>query len=98
PRRPTLFPYTTLFRSAVSTSTRTAIAKGCGARWPRRCGAWSRRRGRGCESARSRGSPHVVDPIAAVGKGQWEVLLEPAPIGVVRSEEHTSELQSRGHL
>src|SRR5439155_6377649 len=48
-----------------------------------------------CGTGRVRGSPHVVltrthRPGAACGYPLFSVL--------VRSEEHTSELQSRGHL
>src|SRR2546429_5054904 len=59
PPRSTLFPYTTLFRSAVFEGIRDA--------------------GSGTVGSRTR-------------------ALERARVGVVRSEEHTSELQSRLHL
>src|SRR2546429_6254505 len=74
PPRSTLFPYTTLFRSAASTASRTG---GAGSPTPARRAAPSsasstpsgpRRTGRACATT-------------------------PA-----RSEEHTSELQSRLHL
>src|SRR5215813_1267369 len=58
PPRPTLFPYTTLFRSAPSHSSRAGI-----------------RLGRCCRGSSSRARPRTR-----------------------RSEEHTSELQSRPHL
>src|SRR5690348_17876493 len=64
PPRSTLFPYTTLFRSLVSRSTRT--------------------RG-GTRSGRA--SSSVLDGAAAR-----------ASFDVMRSEEHTSELQSPVHL
>src|SRR5215510_16186205 len=64
PPRSTLFPYTTLFRSARGR-----------ARWRRRAMPRPRRR-----PARGRPSPAPPSPRPR------------------RSEEHTSELQSRGHL
>src|SRR5437870_9701749 len=64
PPRPTLFPYTTLFRSGTKHP-----------RFPE-----------GRHRSRLLQQP---DP--------FDVGLEPAP-GGMRSEEHTSELQSRGHL
>src|SRR5437870_6320174 len=64
PPRPTLFPYTTLFRSTSSSARRSS-----------RCRSTSRAAIR----------PSSIAPWA------WR---SPGP----RSEEHTSELQSRGHL
>src|SRR5207253_10786097 len=63
PPRPTLFPYTTLFRS------RPPAPRG------------SSRPGNGNRSRPRSGSP---------GRARWRSGF--------RSEEHTSELQSRGHL
>src|SRR6266508_5502939 len=62
PPRPTLFPYTTLFRSS-----------------PLPPGPWSPR-----------------PPEAGCRK--WCSRPRPRPARERRSEEHTSELQSRGHL
>src|SRR2546422_3199178 len=70
PPRSTLFPYTTLFRSA-STRAGSARRRRPPARSPR---TWSSTSSRGRDS-RKRGSRSVS-----------------------RSEEHTSELQSRLHL
>src|SRR5258707_2601758 len=82
PPRSTLFPYTTLFRSP-SASTAPAI----------------------CELERdmSEAYERVFDP-----RGQVDVeRIAPAPraatleglrLGILRSEEHTSELQSRQYL
>src|SRR2546429_4433086 len=64
PPRSTLFPYTTLFRSAV------VLGQRC--------------QGEGREGARV----HAGAPC----------LLHDGTVGQVRSEEHTSELQSRLHL
>src|SRR5439155_27350590 len=63
PPRSTLFPYTTLFRSCESGSTRRV--------------AWERRR--------------LIQPLTKRRSGGMDAAS-------VRSEEHTSELQSRGHL
>src|SRR2546422_1877399 len=71
PPRSTLFPYTTLFRSAVDS--------GPG------------RRGRAIGDLRLH---QEDDPL---GQGRCQRLLERI-VFLVRSEEHTSELQSRLHL
>src|SRR5690606_41852277 len=68
PPLPTLFPYTTLFRSAPA-GPRRHVLRGPGRR-------------------RERGGPH--GPCRARHEGR-----EPRP---ARSEEHTSELQSRENL
>src|SRR3989442_10693126 len=68
PPRSTLFPYTTLFRSA-------------------------RDRGRG--SARRGGSATGSSAAAATSAGRAAAAR---PCRAARSEEHTSELQSRPHL
>src|SRR5437870_10047295 len=73
PPRPTLFPYTTLFRSPPFKPRPRK-------RQPRRTRRWSR---------------------LVVGWRSGTGPLGPAPRVVLlgaRSEEHTSELQSRGHL
>src|SRR5436305_3491269 len=67
PPIPTLFPYTTLFRSTQSP-----------------CSA-----GLACSACR-REAPHIAE----IAKAHGEALTALAP----RSEEHTSELQSRPHL
>src|SRR3989442_11697006 len=69
PPRSTLFPYTTLFRSAVV----SVIAVG--------------------------DSVVVIVTIETISDTVVVVIAVPAvPDAVVRSEEHTSELQSRPHL
>src|SRR5437870_7692218 len=73
PPRSTLFPYTTLFRSA------------------RDHGREVQRQGVRVDGFRR--PPRVEHPLfLEVGLDQVDLLLGP------RSEEHTSELQSRGHL
>src|SRR5438105_11302310 len=76
PRRSTLFPYTTLFRSLMG--RRGSCARGHLARRRSHHGvhAWGR--------AKSRGAPRGGDALCDAG--------------VRRSEEHTSELQSRVDL
>src|SRR3712207_8943657 len=88
PPRSTLFPYTTLFRSGRGRSTRAA-----------------RRAGPSPELLQD--SDVVLEELAEVGNAVLEQRdpLDPHaegetlhPVGVVRSEEHTSELQSRQYL
>src|SRR2546422_2801733 len=67
PPRSTLFPYTTLFRSALT-------------------------------STHSRGSWAQGDPGFGPGEALWGTGEDPQSGGQARSEEHTSELQSRLHL
>src|SRR3712207_7020370 len=77
PPRSTLFPYTTLFRSAVGPLRRDALPGGGG----RRAAA-----ARGKRAVRAgRGPPERPRP-------------DPGPAVHRRSEEHTSELQSRQYL
>src|SRR5437870_9399481 len=78
PPRPTLFPYTTLFRSPTGTQTVLTKDQIAGLRstegWGR---VFKTMKADGLIQAKNLG--HVVS-------------------GYQRSEEHTSELQSRGHL
>src|SRR3712207_8867493 len=83
PPRSTLFPYTTLFRSGVGQLSRHAS---------------SRRRAR----SHRQGLP---PPAASLGRGAQLWLAgalggccATAPHASMRSEEHTSELQSRQYL
>src|SRR3712207_8840016 len=78
PPRSTLFPYTTLFRSA-----------GRAVEWP------------GAPSAGSDGVPGRVlrfEQDWAPGKFVRQMLVSPRDAILPRSEEHTSELQSRQYL
>src|SRR5207253_11453874 len=91
PPRPltsTLFPYTTLFRSL------DYVRRNC--RRIRSQDAW-------CSSAA--GEVHRSGSWSMTGKGSgWRKSGSPGDVlcggraGMKRSEEHTSELQSRGHL
>src|SRR5439155_20055316 len=90
PPRSTLFPYTTLFRSL------NPVREPLPAPQPRRRTA---RRALPCGRRRLR---RQVRATAARGKREHndqgeECATDPAH-GGSRSEEHTSELQSRGHL
>src|SRR5207253_11376349 len=84
PLRPSLFPYTTLFRSGPVTA-RPFVLRGrrlqfaaTPTRWP-------------CASA---STPNVTPGTLWAG---W-IVVPPSCSAARRSEEHTSELQSRGHL
>src|SRR5439155_8763578 len=100
PPRSTLFPYTTLFRSCLSSadpgsdSSRRMVPRAVS-----RGDQHARRRTfRGCcrDGARWRVSPRDVDDChGAVAQDEAQ---EEAVRAHLRSEEHTSELQSRGHL
>src|SRR5687768_17796753 len=77
PPRSTLFPYTTLFRSATLTSMLALAA---------------------CSEQHVGTRPPVVETL---GFSELAVTSAPVPSGYIafyRSEEHTSELQSRLHL
>src|SRR5207253_8969239 len=86
----TLFPYTTLFRSLVGPA------------------AWRRWRGRSkarWDDCAHPGCPERVQTRSRCGcyGGPWSRIdryktAEPCKRICLRSEEHTSELQSRGHL
>src|SRR2546429_5998902 len=78
PPRSTLFPYTTLFRSALARARRADHGHGLAGR---------------------NGEAHVLEngPLGVIGKVHMlEAQLGRCAVG--RSEEHTSELQSRLHL
>src|SRR5438094_6474449 len=73
PPRSTLFPYTTLFRSAKATLV------------PKEIGAEPTRLLRGVERTGKIGAAGLIEPRAGFGRQRRSCL---------RSEEHTSELQS----
>src|SRR3712207_8716182 len=82
PPRSTPFPYTTLFRS--------------------RCtgGGGGHRGGGGVPAGGRRRDPGLAGPVPrrGAGRGGRERLSPSGPTGRARSEEHTSELQSRQYL
>src|SRR5947209_15517435 len=82
PPRSTLFPYTTLFRSSAA---RTVVKVGSSS---------LTRRGR--LDADRLGT--LVDAVAARVRGGQQVVLVSSGAIAARSEEHTSELQSRQYL
>src|SRR5687768_18267999 len=82
PPRSTLFPYTTLFRSFVFTLDTFGLPKGA----PNRSGA--------IDLLKVMGSREGQNAFNVV-KGSIPARTD---IDVTRSEEHTSELQSRLHL
>src|SRR2546422_6205793 len=87
PPRSTLFPYTTLFRSRPATRAWwDASSRSCYC--AARC-RWSNMAIRVVEPAPE---PRPPEP------GWWRPRLAPSLAEVYRSEEHTSELQSRLHL
>src|SRR5207247_8807685 len=93
PPRPSLLPYTTLFRSRAGSSTGrhsrwTGPSSPCDGATPRSCGS---------------GGPTGVRTVAPSPRGGWGFLTEGTSTSLdstrpVRSEEHTSELQSRVDL
>src|SRR2546429_7167860 len=93
PPRSTLFPYTTLFRSPVKVVARALT------RWAMRCYAWA------WFGFEIRGAEHLPDGPFIVASSHCSHLDTGAVVTgfgkrgrELRSEEHTSELQSRLHL
>src|SRR3712207_7401846 len=84
PPRSTLFPYTTLFRSANACSAR-------GHGWPGPGGG-----GQGTGLREDPGKSHA--PPRQTGCRTWRRGGTRRTAGTPRSEEHTSELQSRQYL
>src|SRR5436853_4108134 len=83
--RPTLFPYTTLFRSAAASRRRAHEPRG------EKC----QRRERGQHVRRELAARHAEERDDARGPRDAESCAGVPPL---RSEEHTSELQSLRHL
>src|SRR5207253_8517102 len=98
PPRPPLFPYTTLFRSFRLTGK--ATIRTLDGRWfVRPLGKAMALGALPLEQAR----PGIVAALEAFARGaayeRWSAEKQDAARKrTVRSEEHTSELQSRGHL
>src|SRR5207253_8474680 len=97
PPPPTLFPYTTLFRSSsrASASRRAWVQRGCrAASIVDTCELTIR-------SRRRWNAPPRVSGTGLVPYHEHTTTVPPKatdPSAWSRSEEHTSELQSRGHL
>src|SRR3989442_11268664 len=84
PPRSTLFPYTTLFRSRRRAETGDLAVHAVGGRMVGRFGRDD--------------SPYVADGRRLVGAHPRPEQARDGDRGDDRSEEHTSELQSRPHL
>src|SRR5439155_25190700 len=86
PPRSTLFPYTTLFRSPDDgrSGRRSTLCPAAGGEAPVH---WSRR-----------ARPHADPDRGHERDGRIRLPARRRTHGQARSEEHTSELQSRGHL
>src|SRR5438034_6590336 len=82
PPRSTLFPYTTLFRSRTSPSTANVVRS-----------VWVT-----LTLTRAAMSPMPVADPSTNREVESCGLMDRVDIGVVRSEEHTSELQSHSDL
>src|SRR5207253_8785275 len=98
PPPPTLVPYTTLFRShrlSRRMALRLAQRRSCARGEPRSNGQAIRgpRLAAGCSAAGS-----IAEHAAAAAPQRSEKSRQAAGHESLRSEEHTSELQSRGHL
>src|SRR3712207_6890653 len=85
PPRSTLFPYTTLFRSSRPAASQQSHAAAPALRWMSSRLA-ARRPRRSASTSRLEQSRRAGDSSPAT------------QVGAVRSEEHTSELQSRQYL
>src|SRR2546430_14250621 len=94
PPRSTLFPYTTLFRSASGGPSRRPTARG-----PRTRRAGSSRRRPSRLPVVARGLVRG-DRLAHVGveRADEQLLVAQLELPLRRSEEHTSELQSQSNL
>src|SRR3712207_7986851 len=88
PPRSTLFPYTTLFRSAPPLRESAPSAVG----WAATSREWRRLHSPRAGTCRVRRRP-LLTP-----SGQRTTQRDAASPGAWRSEEHTSELQSRQYL
>src|SRR3546814_6771673 len=94
PRTSPLFPYTTLFRSALWAFHEDRIAVRFAYEWQDQHGAWFRSYGNGNWEFDPHGLMHTrIASINDLPIGESERLFR-WPLGRSRSEEHTSELQS----
>src|SRR2546422_2818723 len=95
PPRSTLFPYTTLFRSSGLQGKAAGVHVIDNSGMP---GVGARVRIRGNGSINANSEPlYVIDGLPAE-QGSNSTDPKSNPLMSVRSEEHTSELQSRLHL
>src|SRR3712207_8899853 len=91
PRRSTLFPYTTLFRSEPLPAPVDHVDHDPEDEPSEACGRHFRMQHDGDEE-RDRGAEPAED------REEWYVVPADARVPRARSEEHTSELQSRQYL
>src|SRR3712207_6862208 len=84
PPRSTLFPYTTLFRSAAADRLLPPMAQAL--------------LGAGCELRGDDAARAIVAEMRAATEEDWRTEYLGPILAVRRSEEHTSELQSRQYL
>src|SRR3712207_8510505 len=93
PPRSTLFPYTTLFRSAVGIPrTQKVYTTAVRLRWPRA------RTGRPRKTPVPSEEPRAVEEVLAGARWRRLSWRRGTQGALARSEEHTSELQSRQYL
>src|SRR5207253_5165326 len=93
--RSTLFPYTTLFRSAEAVDP--AALAGMTLAGPRTLAAATSAQPATAEEELMRARSITAGLVLLVAVGVAVFYVYPR-VDVKRSEEHTSELQSRGHL
>src|SRR5207253_10147819 len=89
PPRSTLFPYTTLFRSLTKATAHAIMSTLCDRHWVRR-DPKDKTFSVGPALSKVAEQSLVANPFGPAARL--------AAIRLARSEEHTSELQSRGHL
>src|SRR5206468_12412330 len=94
PTAPPLFPYTTLFRSSVMAAARVRGFQGASLRSPDAVAATAKHFA--AYGAAEGGRDYNVADVSE--RTLREVYLPPFHAAVCRSEEHTSELQSRSDL
>src|SRR5207244_6065331 len=93
PPHAALFPYTTLFRSAVVRGREAVADLGAYLEHVEQVGCNG-----GCLNLARVPCAGEVVALRGGGRDSREVLRQPAQVVKVRSEEHTSELQSPDHL
>src|SRR5439155_24303465 len=96
PPRSPLFPYTTLFRSCAA---RFAASAGRAEKPVLHIECVVPRQSKNCESASHVANPrHGSTSYRSHGPPRGVARRRARSVRALRSEEHTSELQSRGHL
>src|SRR5690606_41909746 len=93
----TLFPSSTLFRSGVN-RRRAVTLRQCAAKINRRAQPRAEQPDDGAEVGPSRPGPRPRRHFSGGASGAAALARRPRGAAAVRSEEHTSELQSRENL